>query len=157
MLGRHYRSRAEFFACGLRLPKSTREEKDIRKQSLEYLNVFGLADKKNRIASRLPLGEQRYLEVARALATEPKVLLLDEPTSGLNDHETEQFRDLLLKIRGVGVTLLVIEHHMRFIMGLCEEIAVLNFGAKIAEGSPQEIQVSPEVITAYLGTEESID
>lgn len=157
MLGRHYRSRAEFFACGLRLPKSTREEKDIRKQSLEYLNVLGLADKKDRIASKLPLGEQRYLEVARALATEPKVLLLDEPTSGLNDHETEQFRDLLLKIRGMGVTLLVIEHHMRFIMGLCEEIAVLNFGAKIAEGSPQEIQVSPEVITAYLGTEESID
>lgn len=157
MLGRHYRSRAEFFACGLRLPKSTREEKDIRKQSLEYLNLFGLADKKDRIASKLPLGEQRYLEVARALATEPKVLLLDEPTSGLNDHETEQFRDLLLKIRGMGVTLLVIEHHMRFIMGLCEEIAVLNFGAKIAEGSPQEIQVSPEVITAYLGTEESID
>lgn len=157
MLGRHYRSRAEFFACGLRLPKSTREEKNIRKQSLEYLNVLGLADKKDRIASKLPLGEQRYLEVARALATEPKVLLLDEPTSGLNDHETEQFRDLLLKIRGMGVTLLVIEHHMRFIMGLCEEIAVLNFGTKIAEGSPQEIQVSPEVITAYLGTEESID
>ncbi|OGP78123.1 MAG: hypothetical protein A2V86_02980 [Deltaproteobacteria bacterium RBG_16_49_23] len=157
MMGRHYRTRAEFFACGLRLPKATREEKDIRKQSLEYLNLFGLTDKKDRVASKLPLGEQRYLEVARALATEPKLLLLDEPTSGLNDHETEQFRDLLLKIKGVGVTLLVIEHHMRFIMGLCEEIAVLNFGAKIAEGSPQEIQVSPEVITAYLGTEESID
>ena len=157
MLGRHYQTRAEFFACGLRFPKATREEKTIRERSLEYLRFFGLADKKNRIASKLPLGEQRYLEVARALATEPKLLLLDEPTSGLNDHETEQFRDLLFKIRGMGVTLLVIEHHMRFIMGLCEEIAVLNFGTKIAEGSPQEIQVSPEVITAYLGTEDSID
>jgi len=157
MLGRHYRTRGEFIACGFRFPKAIKEEKDIQEQSLEYLNLFGLADKKDQIASKLPLGEQRYLEVARALATEPKLLLLDEPTSGLNDHETEQFRDLLFKIRGTGVTLLVIEHHMRFIMGLCEEIAVLNFGTKIAEGSPQEIQVSPEVITAYLGTEENID
>jgi branched-chain amino acid transport system ATP-binding protein len=157
MLGRHYRTQAEFFACGLRLPNAIWEEKAIRKKSLEYLSVFGLADKKNHIANKLPLGEQRYLEVARALATEPKLLLLDEPTSGLNDHETEQFRDLLFKIREMGMTLLVIEHHMKFIMGLCEEITVLNFGTKIAEGSPQEIQASPEVITAYLGTEDSID
>lgn len=157
MLGRHYRTRAEFFACGLRFPRASREEREIRERSLDYLSLFGMADKKDQIASKLPLGEQRYLEVTRALATEPRLLLLDEPTSGLNDYETGQFRDFLFNIRERGITLLVIEHHMRFIMGLCEEIAVLNFGFKIAEGSPREIQVSPEVITAYLGAEENID
>jgi len=157
MLGRHYRTRAEFLACGLRFPRASREEREIRERSLDYLNLFGMADKKDQIASKLPLGEQRYLEVTRALATEPRLLLLDEPTSGLNDYETGQFRDFLFNIRERGITLLVIEHHMRFIMGLCEEIAVLNFGIKIAEGSPREIQGSPEVITAYLGAEENID
>jgi branched-chain amino acid transport system ATP-binding protein len=157
MLGRHCRTGAEFFACGFQFPQAQREEKLIRQRALEYLNVFGLVEKKDRIASSLPLGEQRYLEVARALATEPKLLLLDEPTSGLNDHETDQFRDMIFKIRDMGITVLVIEHHMRFIMSVCDEIVVLNFGIKIAEGGPAEIQNSPDVIEAYLGAEEEID
>lgn len=157
MLGRHYRTRAEFFACGFSSPRARREEKMIREKGLEYLNLFGLVDKRDRIANKLPLGGQRYLEVARALATEPQLLLLDEPTSGLNEHEAGQFKDIVFKIRDMGITVLVIEHHMKFIMEVCDEIAVLNFGSKIAEGSPQEIQHSPKVIEAYLGAEEEID
>lgn len=157
MLGRHYRTKAEFFACGLKLPWARREEKEIRIQSLEYLNLFGLADKKDRIANKLPMGEQRYLEVARALATEPHLLILDEPTAGLNEQERDAFSDMVFKIRDLGITLLVIEHHMKFIMEICDDILVLNFGVMIAEGSPKEIQNSPRVIEAYLGTDEDID
>ncbi len=157
MLGRHYRTNAEFFACGFRLPWARREERMIREQGLEYLNMFGLVERKDRIANKLPMGEQRYLEVARALSTEPRLLLLDEPTSGLNDYETDQFRDILFEIRDMGITVFVIEHHMKFIMSVCDEIVVLNFGAKIADGSPEEIQNSPEVIEAYLGAEEEVD
>jgi len=157
MLGLHHRTQAEFFACGLSFPHARREEKQILEQALEYLNMLGLAGKRERLANKLPMGEQRYLEVARALATKPKLLLLDEPTAGLNDQEADDFQDIIFKIRDMGITLLIIEHHMKFINGVSDEIIVLNFGEKIAEGTPKEIQNNPEVIKAYLGSEEGID
>ena len=157
MLGRHYRTRSEFFACGFKMPFARYEEKRVRDESISYLEFLGLADKKDRIANKLPLGEQRYLEVARALASEPKLIFLDEPTSGLNEYEIGKFEEILFKIKERGISLLIIEHHMKFIMGICKEIVVLNFGEKIAEGIPEEIQQSPKVIEAYLGSEEEID
>ena len=157
LLGRDQYDRAGFLGSGLQTPFTRIEQKQARAKALEFLDLLGLSQDRDRLASLLPLGQQRYVEVCRALAAEPKLLLLDEPTAGLNDKETDDFRDLLFKIRDLGVTLFVIEHHMKFIMETCDEIAVLNFGELIAQGPPEKVQGSPQVIEAYLGSEADLD
>ena len=157
LLGLHRHGRAGLFACGFRLPQALKEEKAARARAREWLGFVGLGGREGRIARELPLGEQRYLEIARALATEPRLLLLDEPAAGLNDSETDQLGILLRKVRDLGITLLLIEHHMKFVMETSDSIVVLNFGEKIAEGAPETVRNSPAVVRAYLGSEDEDD
>ena len=123
---------------------------------LELLAQVGLAEKADRLAGTLSYGEQRRLEIARALATRPKLLLLDEPAAGMNSTEKVLLMDEILKLEDTGLSLLVIEHDMRFIMGLCRQVAVLNFGRVIAQGTPEEIRANGAVIEAYLGTDDEV-
>ena len=145
------------FKCGalasvLRLPRHFKAEKRMRERAKELLRIFGLEDERNNLACNLPYGKQRKLEIARALATNPKLLLLDEPAAGMNPHETE---DLVQTIRFLlshfDMTILLIEHDMKFVSGLCDEITVLNFGTMLAEGKTKEVLQNPEVIKAYIG------
>jgi ABC-type branched-subunit amino acid transport system ATPase component len=138
-------------ACGLGLPTARREEATLRTRAMDYLDLLGLAADGDRTATELPLGRQRYVELARALATEPRLILLDEPTAGLNEREAHEFGEALFGIRRRGVAILLIEHHMGFVMEVSDRIVVLDFGRKIAEGAPAEIRTSPAVIAAYLG------
>lgn len=154
MLGRHTRSKAGFIAGMLNLPWTWREESEIREKSLKILKLLSLEDLSDTEASALPFGKQRATEFARALAAEPKLLLLDEPASGLNLHETEELAELILKIRDLDMTVLLVEHDMSLVMDISDEIVVLNYGEKIAEGTPSEIQKNQEVIHIYLGEDE---
>jgi len=151
MVGRHTRSKGEFFYSGLGVLGSWREEKKIRERANVFLEMVGLAEKASEMAGNLPFGEQRLLEIGRALATEPDLLLLDEPAAGLNEMETQELAGLIRAIQGLGVTVLLVEHDMNLVMDVSENILVLNYGEMIAEGTPSQVQSHPAVIKAYLG------
>jgi branched-chain amino acid transport system ATP-binding protein len=155
MVGRHCRTRAGMLRVGFRLGGVKSEEEKILRTSMEYLKFVGLDKKASENAGSLPLGEQKLLEVARALATEPELLLLDEPASGLNEAETEKAAQLIYQIREKGTTVVLVEHDMGLVMEVSDEILVLNYGQRIAEGSPEEVKNDQSVIDAYLG--EDID
>ena len=136
----------------LRLPRHFKSEKAMRERAKELLAIFNLEDERNNLACNLPYGKQRKLEIARALATNPKLLLLDEPAAGMNPHETEDLEKTIRFIRDkFDITILLIEHDMKFVSGLCDKITVLNFGTVLAEGSTRETLDNPEVIRAYIG------
>ncbi len=153
MVGRHIRSSAGLFSAFLGLPGGRKEEKSIKEEAQKAIELLGLKDVWSKDASSLPFGTQRSVELARAIVAEPGLMLLDEPASGLNIYETKKLSELILKIRGMGVTILLVEHDMSVVMDISDEIAVLNFGKKIAEGKPNEIQLNKEVIKIYLGEE----
>jgi branched-chain amino acid transport system ATP-binding protein len=154
MVGLHSRTGSEFLSCLFHLPGVRHEEKFIREEALEILEFLKLADKALWMSGGLPYGLQKRLEIARALAAKPKVLLLDEPVAGLNVSETEEMSKLILEIRKRGISIILVEHNMNLVMGISDEITVLNYGVKIAEGTSGEIQRNEEVIKAYLGAEE---
>lgn len=142
----------------LRLPRFFRVEKDIAEKSLEFLELMGIADAANMLASALPYGKRRKLELARAMATEASLLLLDEPAAGLNPRETEELAHTIRMIRDdFKVTILLIEHDMRMVMNLCERIIALNFGEMIAVGTPAELKKNPRVVEAYLGKPKALE
>ncbi|MEW5803550.1 MAG: ABC transporter ATP-binding protein [bacterium] len=157
MMGRHVRSHSGFLASALRFPGMRAEEKKIREQAMETLAFVGLKDKAHTAAVNLPFGHQRLLEIARALATDPRLMLLDEPAAGLNTKETGQLAELIFQIRKRGIAMMVVEHDMELVMEISDEILVLEYGQKIAEDVPRNIQANPKVIAAYLGEMEDLE
>jgi branched-chain amino acid transport system ATP-binding protein len=154
-LASHVRMRHSMLGAVLRSPLHTGEERAITEKSMALLEVFGLAHRAEEQARNLPYGDQRKLEIARALATNPQVLLLDEPAAGMNTTEKVELRGLIRKVREqFAVTILLIEHDMGLVMDVCERITVLDYGVVIAEGTPAEVQINPRVIQAYLGSTE---
>lgn len=151
MVGQHVRTRCGFMGAVLRLPWVRNEEKTACRQALELLEFVGLVDQADARSSDLPFGWQRLLEIARALAAGPEILLLDEPAAGLNPTETFRLGELIRRIRDSGITVLMVEHDMSLTMDICEKIVVLDRGQKLAEGTPREIQMDDAVLEAYLG------
>ncbi|MEV7419985.1 ABC transporter ATP-binding protein [Streptomyces sp. NPDC089919] len=151
LVGRHTRTKEGLWSALLRLPGFHREEAESRDKAMELLEFIGLAHKADHLARNLPYGEQRKLEIARALASDPGLLLLDEPTAGMNPQETRAAEELIFAIRDKGIAVLVIEHDMRFIFNLCDRVACLVQGQKLIEGTATEVQSDERVIAAYLG------
>lgn len=151
MIGRHIRLRESFFGVVANLRSVLRDETDTRQRAMELLDFVGLADRAHDRPNHLPHGQQRLIEVARALASDPTLILFDEPAAGLNPQEVENLDRIFRTLNGQGITLVVVEHDMPFVMGLCHRIVVLDHGAKIADGKPQEIRRDAAVIEAYLG------
>lgn len=154
MIGRHVHSTAGFIAGMFSLPYTWKEERAIRKKSREVIDLLGISDIADQEATSLPYGQQRIVELGRALACEPKLLLLDEPAAGLNMRETAEMASLISRVRGLGITVLLVEHDMSLVMNISDEVIVLSYGEKIAEDAPLAIQKNPEVISVYLGEEE---
>lgn len=153
MVGCHLRSRNGLYRAAVRWPGVINEEKQIRRWALEALEFCGLGHLAERESSALPYGELKRMEIARALATQPKLLLMDEPAAGLNDTETREMRDLIGRIRDSGITVLLVEHNMGLVMGISDTVLVLDYGSRLAEGTPSEVQNDPQVVAAYLGGE----
>jgi branched-chain amino acid transport system ATP-binding protein len=151
MVGLHTKSKSGILSCAFKLPGHIREEKYIRERSLQWLEFTGMVDSAEVKAGNLPFGKGRLLEIARALALEPRMILMDEPAAGLNSHETIGLAALIRRIRESGVTVVLVEHDMDLVMDVCDAVVVLNLGRKLAEGTPREIQENTAVITAYLG------
>ncbi|MDR2567653.1 MAG: ABC transporter ATP-binding protein [Bifidobacteriaceae bacterium] len=152
MVGMYCRTKTNAFEAIFRLPRHRREERLAVEVAMRWLEFVGLADQANTLSRNLPYGDQRRLEIARALATEPVLLLLDEPTAGMNPNETRDAEDLIFRIRDMGLAILVIEHDMRFIFSLCDRVLCLVQGAVLIEGTGEQVQSDPRVIEAYLGS-----
>lgn len=157
LIAGHQHMHYGLFAALLQTPHFLKSEKDLRDKAMELLKIFHLDEKAHEPSCSLPYGEQRKLEIVRALATDPKIILLDEPAAGMNHSETHHLMETIAKIREqFKLTVLLIEHDMKLVMGICENIIVLDHGIKIEEGNPQKIQGSQKVIEAYLGVEEGL-
>lgn len=151
MVGLHTQSKCGIFSCALRMPWQLAEERRIREKAMEWLDFVGITDLAQVEAGTLSFGKGRLLEIARAMAAKPKLLLMDEPAAGLNSRETSELADLIRKIRSQSITVALVEHDMDLVMDICDTIVVLNLGTMLAQGTPREIQENPDVIAAYLG------
>jgi ABC-type branched-subunit amino acid transport system ATPase component len=153
MVGLHTKSKSGIISCSFKLPGHLKEERRIREKAMHLLEFNLIADLADVTAANLPFGKGRLLEIARAMALDPTIILMDEPAAGLNTRETSHLADIIVQLKGLGVTVVLVEHDMELVMEICDSIVVLDLGRKLATGTPREIQENPDVITAYLGKE----